>query len=238
MESPSVSITPARDGEEEAANGGAANDLAYSLSQELSMKHPLQHSWTLWYYKNDRSKSWEDNLREVVTFNSVEDFWSVYNHIELASRLGPNCDYSIFKEDIKPMWEDKANMNGGRWLINLDKKHRSIYLDTFWLEVLLCLIGSCPRTLLSLSATDFFSNPGESFGEDGHIVNGAVVSIRNRGDKIGVWLGNAKMASSIMHVGKELKARLGLSSSITLGFEAHEDTMHKSGSTAKSKFVV
>ena len=34
---------------------------------------------------------------------------------------------------------------------------------------------------------------GESFEEDGHIVNGAVVSVRPRGDKIGIWLGNAKM---------------------------------------------
>lgn len=69
-------------------------------------------------------------------------------------------------------------------------------------------------------------------------MNGAVVSVRNRGDKIGVWLGNAKLVNSVMLVGTELKSRLGLNSTIVLGFEAHEDTMQKSGSTAKSKFIV
>ena len=27
----------------------------------------------------------------------VEDFWALYNHIELASRLAAGCDYSLFK---------------------------------------------------------------------------------------------------------------------------------------------
>ena len=185
-----------------------------------AVKHPLQNSWTLWYYKNDRSKSWEENLREVVTFSTIEDFWALYNHIELASRLATGSDYSIFKAGIKPMWEDAANANGGRWLLNLDKKQRAVNLDQAWLEVLLCLIG-------------------ESFGEkDGEIVNGAVVSIRNRGDKIGVWLGNSKAGQSITEVGRCLKGRLGLGQNVPLGFEVHEDTMAKSGSTAKSRYTV
>ena len=37
----------------------------------------------------------------------VEDFWALYNHIELASRLAAGCDYSLFKEGVKPMWEDE-----------------------------------------------------------------------------------------------------------------------------------
>lgn len=39
------------------------------------------------------------------------------------------------------MWEDDYNKQGGRWLINLDKKQRMTCLDNFWLEVMLCLIG-------------------------------------------------------------------------------------------------
>ena len=101
-----------------------------------------------------------------MTFSYVEDFWAVYNHIELASRLAASCDYSVFKEGVKPMWEDSHNSNGGRWVINLDKKLRLSTLDNIWIEVLMSMVG-------------------ESFGEDGTIVNGAVVSIRNRGDKIG-----------------------------------------------------
>lgn len=85
---------------EDAAAAAAAKPASMAL--ELSTtKHPLQYSWTLWYYKNDRSKSWQDNLKEVVTFGTVEDFWAVYNHIELASHLGPGSDYSVFKVGVK-----------------------------------------------------------------------------------------------------------------------------------------
>ena len=131
------------------------------VSGELMIKHPLQNSWTLWFFKNDKTKQWEENQREIITFNTVEDFSALYNHIELASRLAAGCDYSLFKEGVKPMWEDERNRKGGRWLINLDKKQRGSCLDNFWLEVMLCLIG-------------------ESFDGESVLVNGAVVNVRNR----------------------------------------------------------
>ena len=74
----------------------------------------LQNSWTLWFFKNDRTRSWEENQRPIITFSTVEDFWGLYNHIELCSRLISGCDYSLFKEGIKPMWEDDQNRRGGR----------------------------------------------------------------------------------------------------------------------------
>ena len=61
------------------------------------MKHPLQNKWALWFFKNDKLKSWANNLRQITTFDTVEDFWAVYNHIQLASKLGLGCDYSLFK---------------------------------------------------------------------------------------------------------------------------------------------
>ncbi len=104
-------------------------------------RHPLQNSWTLWFFKNDRSRPWEDNQRPVLSVQTVEDFWAVVNHIELSSKLQAGCDYSFFKDGVKPMWEDENNRQGGRWLIKMDKKQRSAHLDNFWLEVMLCLIG-------------------------------------------------------------------------------------------------
>jgi len=191
-----------------------------SISPELMIKHPLQNSWTLWFFKNDKMKQWEENQREIITFNTVEDFWALYNHIELASRLAASCDYSLFKEGIKPMWEDERNKKGGRWLINLDKKQRASCLDNFWLEVMLCLIG-------------------ESFDSESVLVNGAVVNVRNRGDKISVWLCEAKPQESIVKIGQTLKRRLGIDDKqVLLGFECHNDTMNKSGSTAKSRYTV
>lgn len=186
---------------------------------EALIKHPLQNSWTLWFFKNDKNRNWEDNQRSIITFNTVEDFWALYNHIELASKLNAGCDYSLFKEGVKPMWEDERNRRGGRWVINLNKSQRAQSLDKIWLEVMLCLIG-------------------EAFDDHSKFVNGAVVSVRTKGDKIGMWLGDANVGESIINVGKRTKERLNIENQVTLGFEAHQDTIKRTGSTARNRFVV
>jgi len=32
--------------------------------------------WGLWFYKHDKSKMWQDNLRLITRFDTVEDFWA------------------------------------------------------------------------------------------------------------------------------------------------------------------
>lgn len=113
------------------------------------------------------------------------------------------------------MWEDPANRCGGRWVIQLSRKRHSGHLDASWLEILLCLIG-------------------ETFGDDGLHVNGAVISIRAKGDKIGVWLSDTSAADSVVRTGERIKEKLGIKN-LTLTFEAHEDTMVKTTAMAPAK---
>ncbi|ELT97193.1 hypothetical protein CAPTEDRAFT_222296 [Capitella teleta] len=186
---------------------------------ELLIKHPLHNRWALWYFKNDKTKDWHANLKVVTAFDTVEDFWALYNHVLPASKIAPGCDYSLFKDGIQPMWEDERNKRGGRWLINLNKRQRNMELDSFWLETLLCLIG-------------------EAFEEQSDDVCGAVVNIRNKGDKLSIWTHDATRNEATMRVGRTLKDRLNIPRDITIGFQAHSDTMTKAGSTAKNRFVV
>merc|ERR1712198_328663 len=186
---------------------------------EKIIKHPLQNAWTLWFFKNDKSRSWEENQRPIITVTTVEDFWSLYNHIEVASRLPPGSDYSLFKEGIFPDWEDPRNAPGGRWMINVDKKHRVDYLDTYWLEILFFLIG-------------------EHADQHAHQVNGAVVNVRGKGDKLAVWLADASQTDSIIRIGKMLKERLGIDPGEKIGFNIHTEENAKSSSMKKQKFYV
>nr|XP_012321755.1 eukaryotic translation initiation factor 4E type 1B [Aotus nancymaae] len=181
--------------------------------------HPLQNRWALWFFKNDRSRAWQDNLHLVTKVDTVEDFWALYSHIQLASKLSSGCDYALFKDGIEPMWEDSRNKRGGRWLVSLAKQQRHIELDRLWLETLLCLIG-------------------ESFEEHSRDVCGAVVNIRTKGDKIAVWTREAENQAGVLHIGRVYKERLGLSPKTVIGYQAHADTATKSNSLAKNKFVV
>jgi len=80
---------------------------------------------------------------------------------------------------------------------------------------------------------------GESFDGESVLVNGAVVNVRNRGDKISMWLCETKPQESVVKIGQTLKRRLGIDDKqVLLGFEAHNDTINKTGSTAKSKYTV
>ncbi|XP_020300549.1 eukaryotic translation initiation factor 4E-like isoform X1 [Pseudomyrmex gracilis] len=189
------------------------------FSPEYLIKHPLQNTWTLWYYEPDRNKTWEESQREITSFDTAEDFWSLYNHIKTASELRQGCDYSMFKQGIRPMWEDNQNKSGGRWLINLEKKQRATDLDNFWLEILLCMIG-------------------EAFDEYSDDVCGAVVNVRPKGDKLGVWTSNAESADSVMEIGRKLKERLKITSKTTMGYQVHKDTMVKTGSQTKNTYTL
>ncbi|XP_044803717.1 eukaryotic translation initiation factor 4E type 1B isoform X2 [Bubalus bubalis] len=122
--------------EEEAAAGPCMGEEALRKAPEEGKPdlHPLLNRWALWFFKNDRSRAWQNNLHRVTKFNTVEDFWAIYNNIQLASKLSSGCDYALFKDGIKPMWEDSRNKRGGRWLVSLTKQQRHIELDHLWLE--------------------------------------------------------------------------------------------------------
>jgi hypothetical protein len=45
-----------------------------SANPESIIKHPLENSWTLWYFKNDRNRQWEENQREVITYKQFSVF--------------------------------------------------------------------------------------------------------------------------------------------------------------------
>ena len=42
----------------------------------LTTKHPLQNRWSMWYYKNDKSKDWKMNLKLVASCDTVEVRWN------------------------------------------------------------------------------------------------------------------------------------------------------------------
>lgn len=121
----------------------------------------------------------------IANFSTVEDFWALYNHIEVPSKLEPGCDYNMFKRGIKPMWEDPRNKNGGRIMLLIRKAPKGqggSRLDEVWLEILLCLIG-------------------EAFDEESDQVCGAVVNIRPKIDRISIWTADYQQEAAIRKIG-------------------------------------
>ena len=99
----------------------------------------------------------------------MEDFWAVYNWIlppSWASQLRASSDYSLFREGVRPDWEDPGNVRGGRWVVVWSREA----LDTAWRELLMVVVGG---------------RLGEGLGE---LITGAVVNVRGKSDKLGLWV--------------------------------------------------
>jgi len=207
----------------------------------FNVKHPLMHKWTLWFTKPPSGKgdNWNDLLKEVITFNSVEEFWGVYNNIAPVSELALKSDYHLFKEGVRPEWEDLQNKHGGKWSYQFKDK-RSIPIDELWLHVMLAAIG---ETLEE--------------EEDGELM-GVVVNVRKGFYRIGVWTrtigksipggGDGDVAGGkgrstekgkevLMNIGKKFKEVLKLPTAEAVEFSGHTDSAHSGSTRAKAKYT-
>lgn len=134
---------------------------------------------------------------ELSTCDSVTSFWQILNAIPFPSNLHRRMtsSYMFFRSEVQPTWEDESNQNGGLWRIVI-KKHddRCKYLDTFWLELLMALVGEQFRYSLDIT--------------------GCVVKRRQKEDRIELWTrghGNEERDQEIQTaIGEDLKAFLGL----------------------------
>lgn len=67
----------------DATNGKSENNepiiTVFDDPANFNVKHQLQHTWTLWFTKPPSGKQdWHELLKEVISFNSVEEFWGIY----------------------------------------------------------------------------------------------------------------------------------------------------------------
>ncbi|CAJ0562407.1 unnamed protein product, partial [Mesorhabditis spiculigera] len=186
----------------------------------VPMGHPLTYRWVFYHMMFDRERSWEECLMPVATFDTVEDFWRIYNHIQKPSSLHPGSDYYIFKEGIRPMWEDPRNINGGRWLLNVEQgSEKECNVDFYWLETLMLMLG-------------------EQFESYGSYVCGAVVNVRSKGDKVSLWTFDAMRDDANLKIGRIMQSTLQLNDRQRMKYEKHTDTSKRSGSTVKPRIVL
>lgn len=165
--------------------------IHHDLIYDPNVKYPLENSWSFWFYKGEKTKTWKENVKFITTVDYVEDFWAVYNHLQLVSKINVGCDYMFFKKDVPPMWEDPQNLDGGLWKLGLDKKYHNSCLDTYWLNILLALIG-------------------DQFCDEGPYVNGVWVNVRAKIDKISLWTKAAKNADVQMKIGNRFREILSI----------------------------
>ncbi|KAJ3737168.1 eukaryotic translation initiation factor 4E class I [Lentinula guzmanii] len=177
----------------------------FSDPTSFNVKHPLYSPWTLWFdspmtkHRNlpqtpisavpqtplpqtpgvAAAQGWMEDIKRVISFDSVEEFWGLYNNIVPPSSLPSKANYYLFKEGIIPAWEDEANKYGGKWSIQLPKDKNKPNVDKMWLYTMLAAIGETFDP--SLAASDPSGSPPNS------LITGVIVSTRQQFYRISIW---------------------------------------------------
>uniref|UniRef100_A0A8K9XSR7 Eukaryotic translation initiation factor 4E type 2 n=1 Tax=Oncorhynchus mykiss TaxID=8022 RepID=A0A8K9XSR7_ONCMY len=169
-------------------------------------EHPLQYNYSFWYSRRTpgrpaSTQSYESNIKQIGSFASVEQFWRFYSHMIRPGDLTGHSDFHLFKEGIKPMWEDDANKLGGKWIIRLRKGLAS----RCWENLILAMLG-------------------EQFMVGGEIC-GAVVSVRFQEDIISIWNKTASDQATITRIRDTLRRVLNLPPNTIMEYKTHTDSI-------------
>ncbi|KAH7882266.1 translation initiation factor eIF 4e-like domain-containing protein [Phlebopus sp. FC_14] len=190
-------------------------------------EHPLQFTWTMYHDTKAKvaytpagpkapsdeastpfptvvpeSDDYEAGLTVIGEFDTVESFCRYFNWLKPPSKLERNSNYHIFKSGIKPMWEDAANAQGGKWVLTM--KNNPTLLDRCWAWLAMALVG-------------------EEL-EEGDDICGAVVSLRSKVDRIQVWTRSKEDVEKLNGIGKKLVKLLDVSEADSIGLEFQYNT--------------
>jgi len=167
-------------------------------------EHPLQFHYTFWFSRRSPGKqttNYDANLKKVCTIPSVEQFWEFYSHVVRPCDLSGHSDFHLFKDGIRPMWEDSANKAGGKWIVRLKKGLAS----RCWENLILAMLG-------------------EQFMVGGEIC-GAVISIRYQEDILSLWNRTANDHVTTSRIRDTLKRVLNLPTNTIMEYKKHTDSL-------------
>ena len=100
------------------------------------MKYKLKYNWKLWFH--NEKKNWKINgYNNLLEFNYLEEFIYFVNNYKLLDELLAN-HFFLMKNNIKPIWEDENNKNGGCISI----KTNNFNAENIWNKLCFYIIGN------------------------------------------------------------------------------------------------
>ncbi|KAJ3501280.1 hypothetical protein NMY22_g18981 [Coprinellus aureogranulatus] len=199
--------------------------------------HPLRNTWVFWF-RQQRSPGnkvidYEEGIKKISAFSSVESFWSLWTHLSPPSALQPTTDYLLFHSAIRrPVWEDPLNITGGKWIIRLRKG----VADRLWEDLVLAVIGDlfdeC-RSVVPPSSEDGDGDNSVKGTEESGLpeICGCTISVRQSEDIISLWNRVEVDRSCRDKIRDTLRRVLNLPPSTIMEYKTNTDSM-----TDKSSF--
>jgi len=143
----------------------------------------LRYTWTIWeqiMQSNDtKGAQYSDATHRVASFSTVKGFWKYWNHLPQPSELLDGKKFvretadsknvvdalMVFREGIKPEWEDSTNATGGHFQFQLKPNLGGGVIDEYWNNIVLGMIGGTiePAEMITgVRLVDKLSQPARS----------------------------------------------------------------------------
>ena len=105
----------------------------------MSKSQKLSNKFVFWYHINEISadQEYESQIKKLAEFETLEDFWAIFQYLKKPDDCKQAIEFQLFKNQIKPMWEDENNKNGGRIALKLRKE----FSNLVWEELVFAFIG-------------------------------------------------------------------------------------------------
>ena len=78
----------------------------YAFYYRISEDFPSQQKGPI------NTKDYENQIIKIGEFDTVEDFWAIFQHLRKPDSCKPGIEFQLFRYPIKAIWEDDSNKNG------------------------------------------------------------------------------------------------------------------------------
>ena len=109
----------------------------------------LNNKWIWSYkptivYKPQTAADWMSDYKQVIprSFETIEEFLGIYDHLPKLPQLDQGNIYAIFKEGIEPTWEDPQNELGYSIIFYPNKNKEDDFILQLYHFSLLLLVGA------------------------------------------------------------------------------------------------
>ncbi|KAJ9106862.1 hypothetical protein QFC19_002991 [Naganishia cerealis] len=180
-------------------------------------QHPLATPWTLYYGSPnvkglpkkessetvEKAASWMEDIRKIITFESVEEFWGLYNNVIPPSGLEKKADYYLMRDAVLPAWEDPVNKHGGKWSVQFPRDRTRERIDQMWLYTVLAAIGETFETDAG-DQKDLSAPLDQS-----DMITGVILNARPNFYRLNIWTREAPEDPSVPSAPRERILKIG-----------------------------
>ena len=91
------------------------------MSEAVAKFHSLSDKWVFWAHLPHDTDWTMNSYKTLLKVSSVEEMIAILDC--LPNMLVKNCMMFMMRDGIKPMWEDKANSDGGCFSYKINNNH-------------------------------------------------------------------------------------------------------------------